>query len=130
MDNSQQIDPVAAMLAAILPTKSGSKFRKMSDTLRAKRGGYFQTIASSGKASLDNGDGIAIALRGASPQQVLQVAQEIADEAGTAIDLKSKYAKLNLGQVRMNSGNRIRGAIKRGDLTEIEAISRIAKATA
>lgn len=126
MANSQQFDAVASMLASILPTKSGPKLRKMSDTLRAKRGGYVQTIASSGKASLDNGDAIAKALRGATPQQVLAVAQDLADIAGTSIDLAAKYALLNKGQVRMCAGNRIRGACKRGELSEIEAISRIA----
>lgn len=138
MAHSQQQSPVAQMLSAILPTKVESKVRSMSDTLRARRAGYVQTVASSGKASLDSGDAIAVALRGATPQQVLAVAQDVADLAGTKIDLLAKYVgdggwsapRLNLGQIRMNSGNRIRGAIKRGDLIEADAISQIEAARA
>jgi hypothetical protein len=107
--------------------------RSMADTLRAHRGGYEATIASSGKHSLHNGDVVAAALAGLTPQVALAAAQAIADEAGTEIDLLAKYVgpggwdkpRLNLGQIRMNSGNRVRGAVKREDISETEALAHI-----
>ena len=118
---------------ALLEGESKPK-RSMSDTLRAHRDGYQAAAAYSGKASLHNGDAIAQALQGLTPQQVLTVAQTIADMLKPgAVDLEAKYVgeggwakpRLNLGQIRMNAGNRIRGAIKREDITEDEALAMI-----
>ena len=107
----------------------------MADTLRKHRAGYISTISSTGKHSLHNGDDIAEILAGLSPSVALSAAQAVADLAGLDIDLMAKYLgdgktwdddpttyRLNLGQIRMNSANRLRGALKRGDET-IETIS-------
>ena len=68
-----------------------------------------------GKLRIDNGDPIADLLRPLTPMQVALAADKLLDEPdGTHAE---KYAHLNPGQVRMNSGNRIRGAVKRGAAT-------------
>ena len=126
-----EVEPQAE--AQVEPTPEPKAPRRMADTLRAHRGGYKATIASSGKHSLHNGDAVAEALAGLAPQVALAAAQSVADAIGTDVDLLAKYVgdggwaqpKLNLGQIRMNSGNRVRGALKREDITEVEALSHI-----
>ena len=54
-------------------------------------------------------------LAGAEPLAVIWAAERLLGlESG---ELATKYAHLNPGQKRMNAGNRIRAAIKRGDAT-------------
>lgn len=62
--------------------------------------------ASSGRKSIDNGDGLALQLRG----QTLEFAYELgAKHLGeTVTALKAKYKHLNPGQQRMCLGNRLR----------------------
>lgn len=125
---------IAAISAAAQRAIEGgdTKPKSMADTLRQHRAGYVSTISASGRHSLHNGDSIATILEGASAEITLMVAQRIADDAGTDIDLMAKYCgnggwanpRLNIGAIRMNSGNRIRGAYKRGDIS-IEAISEL-----
>jgi hypothetical protein len=100
------------------------KIRRMVDVLRKARGGYAATVAYNGKPSLHNGDDLATALAGISPRNAVRVAQAIADAADptNAPDIWAKYEMLNKGQQRMNSGNRIRAALKRGDTT-LDAIA-------
>jgi len=88
--------------------------QKMSSTLRKYRAGYETTRSSSGKKSLDKGDKVAKALRGMTPLQVCQLAENILHDC----DAVARYAKLNPGQQRMNAGNLIRNAIKRCDIRE------------
>ena len=73
---------------------------------RIDRSNYIPCVAASGRASLDNGDAIALQLRG----QTLEFAYEIASEHLDipSASLKSKYAHLNPGQQRMCLGNRLR----------------------
>lgn len=112
--------------------------RRMVDVLRAHRDGYQATKAYSGKASLHNGDEVALALAGCTPQVALAAAQAVADHLGTEVDLEAKYVgsggwakpRLNVGQIRMNSGNRVRGAVKREDISQAEAIAFIEAAAA
>jgi hypothetical protein len=94
--------------------------QQMSATLRKHRGAYKATKAASGNKSLDNGDPIATMLRGLLPEQVVALAQAIlVPNEGEAIpDLGAKYAHLNKGQRRMNAGNLIRNANKRGELSK------------
>jgi hypothetical protein len=66
-----------------------------------------------GNAVVDNGDALSAKLRG----QSLDATWELATAAfgSAAVDaLKARYAKLNVGQIRMNVGNRLRAAIKDG----------------
>ena len=92
-----------------------SKGRGMSETLMRYRAGYETTIAYSGRKSLSNGDAIAQFLEMVAPDAVMTQAERILGlEAGF---LTAKYEMLNPGQQRMNSGNRLRAALKRGDIT-------------
>lgn len=91
--------------------------RDMSGTLRKYRempDHYKPTVAYSGRQSLSIGDTVAEFLDGMSPAEVLKAAERI---LGLEDDeLTTKYAHLNPGQQRMNGGNRIRAALKRGDI--------------
>ena len=104
--------------------------RKMADVLRAARVSYKTTKAYSGKQSLNNGDEFAKALAGKTPAQTMAAAEAVHKtfDPDNVPDLKAKYGKLNAGQQRMNSGNRIRAAVKRGDITIAAAIKLIKKA--
>lgn len=104
--------------------------RKMADVLRAARVAYTVTKAYSGKASLNNGDQLAKALAGKTPDQAMAASEAVhaVFDPANVPDLKAKYGKLNAGQKRMNSGNRIRAAIKRGDITIAAAIKLVKKA--
>lgn len=89
--------------------------RTMSETLRAYRPRYAPTVAASGNKSLNNGDEIAQLLKERTAEDVERIAERALKlKAG---ELTARYAKLNIGQRRMNSGNRIRNAYKAGDLS-------------
>lgn len=89
--------------------------RKMSATLDRYKAGYKETVAYSGSKSQNNGDTVAQFLAGLAPEDVMRIAERLLEmEAGTLV---AKYEGLNPGQKRMNSGNRIRAAVKRGDAT-------------
>ena len=89
--------------------------RTMSQTLQNYRAKYQPTVSHTGRKSLSVGDELAKALEGKEPQEVVAIAER-------ALGLKkgelwAKYQKLNAGQQRMNAGNRMRAAVKRGDLS-------------
>lgn len=119
----------AAMLAATRPltTKAvmvawleadDAKGRGMSATLLKYRASYVDTVSSSNRPSLHNGDVVAKFLAGQDPLIVMAAAERILGlDTGF---LTAKYASLNPGQQRMNAGNRIRAALKRGDITAAE----------
>ena len=87
----------------------------MAQTLAKYKAGYETTVAYSGAKSQNNGDDLASLLAGLDPKSVCRLAEAVLGlEAG---ELWAKYEHLNPGQQRMNSGNRIRAAVKRGDLT-------------
>ena len=87
--------------------------RDMSSTLNRYRETYEDTAAYSGRLSKHNGDDVAKLLAGATPEAVIAAAEVLLKlEEG---ELETRYASLNPGQRRMNAGNRIRAAIKRGD---------------
>lgn len=72
-------------------------------------------LTATGNKSLDNGDTIALLLRGADLETVYSIG---AKELGVSVEaLKTKYQHLNPGQQRMNIGNRIRGAIRKRNAT-------------
>ena len=88
--------------------------RSMSKTLMEYRPGYTLTLSYAGRKSLHNADPVAMFLAGEDPEVVLTKAEKILGlDAGF---LTEKYAGLNPGQKRMNGGNRIRAALKRGDI--------------
>ena len=88
---------------------------KMSETLRKYRQGYAKTTSYNGNHSLDNGDEVAELMRGMSPQEACALADKAFGEA--EFHHWERWQHLNPGSRRMNAGNRIRAAVKRGDLT-------------
>lgn len=86
----------------------------MAGTLAKYRVGYVVSITADGRKSLSNGDELAVLLEQLTGAQVARIAEiALGLEEG---ELVRKYEKLNNGQVRMNSGNRLRAALKRGDI--------------
>lgn len=74
--------------------------------IRANTEKYQRAKAASGAVSQHNGDVVAQTLAGMPLESVLAIANKM-----TSVDLSAKYTHLNLGQQRMNLGNRIRGAV-------------------
>lgn len=101
-------------LIEVLGCMPSSKNRDMSATLLKYRQRYTPTTAYSGRASLNNGDPIADHFAGMSPLEVMQEAERLLGLDNG--ELVARYENLNPGQQRMNAGNRVRAAIKRGDL--------------
>jgi hypothetical protein len=99
--------------------------RSKSEQMKRYKGGYETYQGPSGNLSMDNGDPIALILRGASPEAVMAAAEKLKGlEPGT---LATRYIDRNNGAKRMNSGNVIRGCVKRGDVT-IAAVTKAIKA--
>ena len=89
--------------------------KTMANHLKNYRASYTKTHGWNRQGSLDNDDTVAKHLRKLSPDQVVALAERaLGRETG---ELANRYENLNPGQRRMNSGNLIRNAIKRGDLT-------------
>lgn len=83
---------------------------RMAEALRNARIRYAKTKRPGGAASADCADVIAKALRDLEPMEVASLADKVlATPDGFHA---AKYATLNKGQVRMNSGNRVRAAYK------------------
>ena len=80
---------------------------RMARQLKAARVRYMKTKRPSGAASADNADAIAKALRDYEPLEVCEIADKVFKLPPGSHE--AKYSKLNPGQKRMNSGNRIRG---------------------
>ncbi|NUW69906.1 hypothetical protein [Vibrio coralliilyticus] len=78
--------------------------KSMSDAFHGRRAKYKETDGC--------GDELQIALKGSSPLEVAQLAAILLELP--QMELVKKYAHLNSGQVRMNSGNRIRALVKKG----------------
>jgi hypothetical protein len=90
------------------------------EPLKKYRQGYVETKAASGQKSLHNGDDVAVVLEGIEPQAVARAAERLLGMPEGELyrgDGTGRYDHLNLGQVRMNAGNRIRNGIKRGDFS-------------
>ena len=83
----------------------------MSQTLMRYRTNYVGAVSYTQGATLDNGDELAQTLRGLSPEQVCKIADGVFGEpAGTHF---ARWEHLNVGQRRMNAGNRLRAAAKK-----------------
>lgn len=110
-----------ATKALIITWLEAQGARGMAATLRKYRGNYTDCVAYSGRLSLSNGDEVAQFLEGMSPEAVLTAAERILGlDTG---ELTVRYVTgrdkgpLNPGQCRMNGGNLIRAAFKRGDIS-------------
>jgi len=100
---------------------------KMAEALKKAREHYIKCKRPNGAATAHNGDGIAKALRDYEPLEVAALADRcLGEPAGTH---EAKYGHLNNGQIRMNSGNRIRAtfvkALKERDAETITRISKV-----
>jgi hypothetical protein len=84
---------------------------KMADALRKARPRYTSYTRPLGGKSLDCGDKIAQTLRDLEPEEVCDLADKVL-QLPTGYHL-AKYAGLNPGQKRMNSGNKIRSCFKK-----------------
>lgn len=108
----------------------GTPKRSKSEQMRKYKAGYVVTAGLPGKsASMDCDDEVAQALRGSSPEAVMAAAEKLRGlEPGT---LTARYIDRNQGAKRMNSGNIIRGCVKRGEtdakgvLAAIKAASKV-----
>lgn len=90
------------------------------------KAGYEPYVTATG-TSLDNGDDVALALRGASIEVVMRAAEKLKGmEPG---ELATRYADRNPGAKRMNSGNIIRGCVRRGDVTPAAVIKTLKAAS-
>jgi len=88
---------------------------KMSKTLQKYSEGYEPSICASGRKSLNTGDKIARLLAGLEPLAVIQAAESVLGMKSG--ELSERYESLNPGQQRMNAGNLIRSAFKRGEIS-------------
>ncbi len=93
----------------------------MGEILAKYRVGYVVSITPQGRKSRSNGDELAQTLETYEPAQIIPAA-EILLEIETGV-LVEKYTGMNQGQARMNVGNRLRAAVRRGDIT-IEQIEK------
>ena len=91
------------------PTENQVKVYRMREHLSKYKGRYIHITSGGGNSSLCNGDDVAQQLAGKTPTEVLALAERL-----LGLELKDKYASLNPGQVRMNCGNRLRSAVKKG----------------
>ena len=105
----------------------GTPKRSKSEQMRKYKAGYESYQLGNGNLSMDNGDDVATALRGASPEAVMAAAEKLKGlEPGT---LATRYANRNPGAKRMNSGNIIRGCVKRGEKTPKQVAAAIKAAS-
>lgn len=70
---------------------------------------YVKAKSASGAVSRHNGDVVASALEGLTIDEVFSLAAEVTEQEESM--LREKYSHLNVGQQRMNLGNRIRGVV-------------------
>jgi colicin import membrane protein len=79
--------------------------------IRPNTENYTKSKSASGKKTMHNGDPVAVLLDGATLDETLEMASAVLDTPTK--ELQAKYGHLNIGQQRMNLGNRIRGALNR-----------------
>lgn len=91
--------------------------------IRANTENYQRAKAASGAMSQHNGDSVAVALAGLPLESVALIAAKMTSDDNIA----ERYAHLNIGQQRMNLGNRIRGAVSKVNKAKEKAIVELAK---
>lgn len=89
--------------------------------IRANTEKYQRAKAASGAMSQHNGDAVAQTLAGLPLESVLAIANRM-----TSTDLSAKYTHLNVGQQRMNLGNRIRGTVAKINKSITKAMDALA----
>ena len=110
-------------LLDILAKALGDAPQNMSAILAKYRPHYIVSTTPNGRKSRCNGDDVAAELEGYDALQVIKAAEILCElETGTLV---AKYQGMNPGQARMNAGNRIRGAVRRGDIEADEIAAAI-----
>lgn len=79
---------------------------------------YTKARSASGSITHHNGDAVASALEGLTVDEVASLAVKATGDE----ELLTRYSHLNIGQQRMNLGNRIRGAIARRNKENEKAV--------
>lgn len=98
-----------------------------AEQLRKYKERYETTVGPNGNLTMDNGDEVAVALRGSSPELVMRAAEIVKGlEHG---ELEVRYADRNPGARRMNAGNIIRGCVRRGEKTPKEVMAALKAAS-
>jgi hypothetical protein len=90
---------------------------------------YVAVKGRAGKKVLHNGDPLALALDGLTPEAAMEACEAMLIRAGVAtpeVGLVEYYGHLNPGMGRMNSANRVRGAMKKGLITP-ESLAEVAE---
>lgn len=85
--------------------------RTINTQMKKARAKYVKAKNYAGESTMDCGDNIAELLRGLEPHEVCLLADSLYNEPEGYHG--ERYSKLNAGQQRMNSGNRIRGGLKK-----------------
>lgn len=117
MAKAKQPEPQGKAEEAPKTEVDGTPKRSKSEQLRLYKAGYETYQAANGSLSMDNGDEVALLLRGASPEAVMAAAEKLKGlEPGT---LTERYANRNQGAKRMNAGNIIRGCVRRDTTVEM-----------
>lgn len=105
--------------------KVSKKAGTVLETLKAKRAEYEVNKGDDGRRLIDNGDDVAVQLRGMDLDDVYST---VAKALGcTEKELRERYQHLNPGMQRMNLGNRLRGA--NGDAKPAKKATKTKKAT-
>lgn len=105
-DSATSPDDVEEAMEAMEAMETAA--HRMAEALSKARAHYIKARRPSGAATANNGDQIAKALHDLEPKETAEMADKcLGLPIGTHL---AKYGHLNNGQIRMNSGNRIRGA--------------------
>lgn len=97
--------------------------KSQAETLKEYRKGYRVSVTGNGRKSQASVlSAVAMYWEGNDHGKVAQWAAILLNEETLAF--YNKYSHLNNGQMRMNSGNRVNAAVKRGEIstTELEAV--------
>jgi hypothetical protein len=111
----QPIEQPTEQVAAPIPSRSIVPVEYRKAMAAASKADPVRSAAKTarGNAVVDNGDPVAARLRGQPLDATWALATEAMGESTVQL-LKVRYEKLNVGQIRMNVGNRIRAMIKDG----------------
>ena len=90
----------------------------MANTIKKYKSRYKKMATPCGKSSINNGDAVAKLLAPLDYSDVMALADQFC-ELGSGF-CEGKYRLLNNGQMRMNSGNRIRARVKKSPETILQ----------
>jgi hypothetical protein len=109
---TRKIEALRAKAEANQPvTEEGAPVKyAMHQHLNKYKPHYAFVSSARGNPSLCNGDPVAVALASKTPEEVVTLAMRLLGRP----ELKEKYQHLNNGQQRMNCGNLLRTAVKKG----------------